>query len=480
MSDAYYVGVWHRYIQIRARGRRAGSASDAGISLIEIVVAITLLAGALIGTAAEVAVYVKQQGIEKTQVTANHLADSWFEYAESLEKAYTSGNDTELYGGAVKTTNISNVTNPNPNPFTTTIDGVTYTETITNRICPSQTITGTFTSFTQCPVSTATPGPTDTIFSTITITWKLGKVSKSLTQTRNLADDTTYAPQDTTDPGGNALSNCTRAGTITSESLTLTPVTQAQFAGTAGRVTLDGSNGKPITNPDGSSFTSVGVTLKEKGLVNIADPNQDGYGAATCVPLYWTDTTGTHQIDLHSASSGPGGCAGISHFTTSTECSYTGIVTASQIKKTGLDQTTLWDGTIPFCAKLLGTTTTCGTNNSTDNGVSQTMYVSFAPSISCTINLGLAIARIPFTTLILPVPVTCTTANNTKTDTLTATPPVRSLSLTPNAAGTTWTGSLPGGSYPSGTQNWQFTLTRSTNGEDGASTTINVPVSTLF
>jgi prepilin-type N-terminal cleavage/methylation domain-containing protein len=63
MSDAYYVGVWHRYIQIRARGRDDRS-DAAGYTLVELLAAIVLISITLLGVGGEIAVDVKQQAIE--------------------------------------------------------------------------------------------------------------------------------------------------------------------------------------------------------------------------------------------------------------------------------------------------------------------------------------------------------------------------------------------------------------------------------
>jgi hypothetical protein len=471
---------------------------DPGIGLVEVLVTIMLLSIALIGTAGEIAVYLKQQKIENSQTVANHLADSWFEYAESLQRA-TDTNTTP--GNTASALNLpAEVTSTTPRVLSPSavVNGVTYTQTVQARICtPAQLAVPNF-ALTSCNGSVS---KINTIYSTIKIAWEVGGQRHSLTVTRNLADDSTYLPPNTTDPGGNALSNCTRAlakdsttGVVTnlvSSSLEMTPVTQPNFSGALGRVTVDGNTGHPAKGPNQSTLSGpVTVTLKETGLVNNEDKTKAGFGAPTCVPLFWTDSTGTHQIDLHTASSGTGACndtTGNDLVTkdnfTSKSCWYTGTVPLSAITQSPstLTAANVWDAAIPFCAMLLGKLTTCpATNNTTDNGVKTNLYVNLAPSLSCTVNGGVAITRLLGKTL-LASQVNCSAANVSKTDSLVATLPTGATMNLTSSNGTAWSGSLAAGTtYPGGTNNWTFKITRSTAGEDGNSTTITLPVTALL
>jgi hypothetical protein len=345
--------------------------NDAGLSLIEILVAITLLAGALIGTAGEVAAYVKQQVVEKAQVNANHIADSWFEYAESLEHA-----STEETTAAVAT-DISKITAPNPDPFTSVVNGVTYSELTTSYVCPAGVIT-----LSACAANAGgTPGPTDTIYGQITVTWSIGGQTHHVTMTRNLADDSPYKPADTQNASANALLNCTRAGASPSGTLAFTP--DSGPGPTAPQPVDLSSSNHPI-----ASGNAIGVTLTTKGLANTVDPSQLGsLGPATCVPLLWTDANGTHQVDMHTTQTN---CNINSGNYTTAPCVYTASIPTASI--TQPVSTPTWDANVAFCAYLTSgdacaSSMTSGTSTTANGSVvtEKNFVVDGPPSLSsCT------------------------------------------------------------------------------------------------
>ncbi len=419
MSDAYFVGVWRRFVLHRGRGRAVGNAADAGISLVEILVAIILLSVALIGTAGEIAAYIKQQVVERSQITANHLADSWFEYAESLEHGATSESGD---GGAV-TTSIT----PISTTTTTTTkqsNGVTYVETMTPHICsPSQLDASNFT-LSKCVGNTVSP--VNTIYSTITIKWTLGGSSHQLTQTRNLADNTTFKPANTPSASDNGLSNCTRAGTVTSSLSITSPQTTTKHTVTPasiGPAYLNGA-GNPAEDGNGAAFSSVTLTLTEHGLVNTTDTTQTFFGAATCVPLLWTDSTGTHQVDMHTSDCEATGTVTPANYTSAT-CTYTASVPASSITETGL--TSPWDATVPFCAYVLAptppATSTCTTTTANSGVVAVApLNVAASPVLTCTPYPGMTVSATGILgvkdAVTAPVTEKCTALNLATTDTI--------------------------------------------------------------
>jgi Tfp pilus assembly protein PilV len=340
MSDACFVGVWHRYV-LRRAGARDGSAADAGITLVEILVAIILLSVALIGTAGEIAAYIKQQVIEKSQISANHLADSWFEYAESVANntAYTTA-APEATGGS--NGNLAPVSTTNTT--TAVVNGVTYTEQMTPHICTANQVQ------TNAALSACTAGGAEsageTIYSTIHITWKLGDTAHQLTMTRNLADNSIYNPGDTHGSAANALAHCTRANQsatgVLSFSVSNGPGPTAPLP-----IDLDSGN-HPVL-----SGNLITVTLNTTGLVNTVDPAQIGttnFGPADCVPLQWTDDTGTHQVDMHTTASA---CTG--SYTAAayggTSCSYTATVPTSAVTKSASYPS--WSTFVTFNALLI-------------------------------------------------------------------------------------------------------------------------------
>lgn len=340
MSDACFVGTWHRYVLWRARGA-AGSSADAGMSLVEILVAIVLLAVALIGTAGEIAAYVRQQVVERSQVNANHLADSWFEYAESVANntGYTTASPEATGGTNGQLAPVSTATTT-----TAKVNGVTFTEQMTPHICSSQEVT-TNTAPSDC-TGTGPAAGNETIFSTITITWKLASTQHTLTQTRNLADNSIYDPGDTHGANANALAHCTRANPNATGVLSFSP-DNGPGPSAPLPIDLDGGN-HPVV-----SGNLIVVTLRESGLVNTVDPTQMGkssFGPADCVPLQWSDHTGTHQVDMHTVVSA---CTGTFTATTygGTSCTYTATIPTSAITQPATYPA--WDATVLFSALLI-------------------------------------------------------------------------------------------------------------------------------
>jgi Tfp pilus assembly protein PilV len=367
MPDAYYVGAWHRYIQVRARGR-SGQAFDAGISLVELLIAIVILATGLIGTAAEVAAYVKHQVVERSQQNANHLADSWFEYAESLER----NANTESVNGGNANVAFQTVSAAGTTTTTTKVHGVTYTERTTPRFCLASTLASPTFALSSCPTSPPSGwnSSSGTVYGTIFVQWKVGGQVHQLTQTRNLADDTTYKPADTTDPASNALSNCTRAGTNPTGVLSITAPTNGPGPGSPQPVDLDASN-HPIASSNGNV---ISLRLDTLGMVDATVSG--GYGPATCVPLFWTDQNGTHQVDMHTT---PTACPITQANYTSVICRYTATVPTAAITQPVAGPT--WDGTVAFSARLRDANSTA-TPAVTAISANTTLYVDAPPSWS--------------------------------------------------------------------------------------------------
>ena len=361
--------------------RRAEGASEKGLGLVEMIVAITLLSIALIGTAGEIAAYVKQQVVENSQAVANHLADSWFAYEESQTRpspTLSEAPGAASNGGATTAnTSFAGIINP---PLNTTpkVNGVTYTETWSYHLCPKSVIAGGSFSLASC-TSAGTPGPTDTVYGTLTITWNIGNQGHKLTMTRNLADNSIYVPPPTNTTGDSPLANCTRAGSITgTPTLGSLPKTSntwgsgATWTANPGRVDLDSSNHPmSFTNSlgvqkfidattavvdGGSGGAFITFNLTETGLQNTtysgATPPAN-WGSPSCIPLVWTDTTGTHQVDLHLTSSS--GCV------PGNACAYTGNVPLKSITQTTASPS--WDNEVTFYALFNGTTVANSTSS---------------------------------------------------------------------------------------------------------------------
>jgi Tfp pilus assembly protein PilV len=401
MSDACFVGVWHRYV-LRRAGTRVPGVTDAGITLVEILVAIILLSIALIGTAGEIAAYIKQQVVEKSQINANHLADSWFEYAES--QADSNQNTVAATAPALGATDSDLAAISTASTSTAVVKGVTFQETMTPIICSPANLAKAPFSLANC-TGNSNSEP-NTIYSTITIKWKLGNTSHQLVQTRDLEDNELINPGDTTSPSANGLSNCTRAQ-VTNSSGVVTPVSVSTFTvvtntgittttkrtgANTGRAYADGTTGFPTFDPNGAAMSSVTVTLKETGLVDTSQTGQSGFGPATCIPLYWTDTNGTHQVDMHTVASGAGACTFTATTYNTIPCTYTATVLSTAISETGLTATSAagpWDANIPFCAYVLAPTApatiSCGPTTTTSSIAAVTTFdVNLGPALTCT------------------------------------------------------------------------------------------------
>ncbi|HEX3898231.1 MAG TPA: prepilin-type N-terminal cleavage/methylation domain-containing protein [Mycobacteriales bacterium] len=392
------MGVWHRYV-LRRAGVARGDAVDAGMTIVEILIAIVILSVGLLGLAGVLATSLKAQKVENSQVAANHLADSWFAYEESLTHPGTPGSLPvegtvgSATAGAVNTSFTQVVNQPaNPKPV---VSGITYTELWTPLICPASAIdSGSFTLTTSSCRGTGSPGPGDTVFGTFKITWKVGTSAHQLSITRNLADNTTYVPAATNANGTSPIALCTRSGTATGTLGSIPATTSKYVKGSPtnpGPIDLGGSN-NPLTYTDNTTGATdqisattggswVDFTLSETGLGNTAG------GSPSCIPLTWIDSTssngGFHQVDMHLTSTS---C------TVGTACSYSADIPFSEMTQTTASPT--WDNEIDFYALYNGTvppsSSACPASaNCSTNFTKYPFQVDSVPSLtagSCTAN----------------------------------------------------------------------------------------------
>lgn len=215
-------------------------AVDAGMSLVEVLVAISIVTIGVLGLLAALVTDAKSQTLEKTQATAIHLADG------ALESARAEDWDT-LIGQAGTTT------------LPQTVNGITYSERTTVEVC----------SASDSPNSCTTPDTTtpSTVHAGVVVTWNAGGKSHSVTMQRS------FANQSSTTTGGttNALGSCGGNGlTLVTGHLGLSP----------SLVSVNGS---------GATTAAVTVTLTQTGLAA---------NNTSCIPLTWSDDNGAHQVAM--------------------------------------------------------------------------------------------------------------------------------------------------------------------------------------
>lgn len=227
----------------RRRLRRGEPNGDAGISLIEVLVAMALITVAVLGLLSEMATDIKQQHTEKLQTNAVHLATSALESARNLS-----------WSSLISLVGTTTSTPP-------AVQGVNYTEVQTLQLC----------SPTDGPAVCNTPavGAAVTARATVSVSWMNNGSSHTVRMSRNLANLAATTLSTTTNP----LGSCGGSGvTAVSGHLSLSPSS----------VTVD-ATGKPSG--------SVTATLSATGLSN-----------TTCVPLTWSDDNGAHQMSMTGGS----------------------------------------------------------------------------------------------------------------------------------------------------------------------------------
>ncbi|HWC33803.1 MAG TPA: type II secretion system protein [Mycobacteriales bacterium] len=368
----------------RTRQTRANQCrKDAGFSLIEVMAGIALVTIGLFALLSELATNIKQQSFEKSQATALHLANG------SLE-AVRSASYASLQAGTSTTT--------------TPVGGTSYVETRTLQVC----------SPTDSPNTCTSPsaGAVSTIHALVKVTWTASGHQHTVRIARSLADSSSLTVGGTTNP----LGSCGGSGTtLVSGHLSMNPSS----------VTVSGA---------GHPSSAVTVTLAETGLSN-----------ASCVPLTWSDDTGSHQVSM----TGTGG-------------TFSATIPASSITKSVSSS----GGSIAFTATVPGTQAV----------PSAALTIVGAPAFSgnCSVSVaGLGLNIISLTPLtrnsLLPAGLSCTTVNLSKTDTVTATyqsgTGTRTATLT-STNGTTWTATIPSGTAMAktgSTEGFTFQLTRASD-----------------
>lgn len=389
-------------------------------------VAIGLLTVGLLGLLGQVATDVKQQSVEKSQLTAVHLANGWLESAQAAARTDATFVALSSDGGT----------------STVTSNGIRYTEVKAIEVC----------SPTDHPPATCS-APSDptlgTTYATITIDWTIGTSSHHVSLARSIADVGVHQSIDS----GNALSNCTSTGTGVSGVLTLSPT-----SGLQSRIDLNSSN-NPAVDTTGAAISSITATLVEHGLA-----------AATCVPLTWIDDNGAHQVDMHTTGNGSA-----SSCPSTAVCTYTATIPATQITRAVASPT--WDGTVVFTANPAGT------------ALAQTMYLNNPPTLSCSVQtVGVSLnvvslnALLGNKSLLLAASLACTTSHTVSTDSVkvqytNGSGATASATLT-SANGTSWTASLPTGtSMLNKAQTFVFTVKRAV---DSRSVAQNVNVGVIL
>jgi len=222
---------WHR-------ARRGHELREDGVSLIEMLVAMTMVTVAVLGLLGELAADIKQQRTEKTETNAVRLASSSLESARSLP-----------FASLISLTGTSTTT--------TAVQGVTYTQVTNLQLC----------SATDGPGVCTTPatGAPETARASIDVSWTNNGTTHDVHMVRNIANDGTT----TLSSGISPLGNCGGSGTTL----------------VAGHLALSPSSVN--VNSAGNPTQSVTATLTETGLSN-----------ATCVPLTWSDDNGAHQLSM--------------------------------------------------------------------------------------------------------------------------------------------------------------------------------------
>lgn len=362
------------------------------MSLVEVIVAIAVITIGLFGLLGELATDVKEQGLEKTQATALHLADGALESARSLS-----------YASLVQQAGTTTTTTP--------LNGMSYTQTRTLQVC----------SPTDSPNTCTSPaaGAVSTVHALVQVTWTFGGRQHTVRVARSLVDNSSLTVSSASSP----LGSCGGSGTtLVTGSLSLSPSS----------VTVTSA---------GHPSTTVNATLTATGLTN-----------ATCVPLTWSDDTGSHQVSMTGGSG-----------------SFTVSIPASSITKSVPGS----GGSIPFTATVPGSQAV----------PSASLTIVGAPAFSgnCSVSVaGLGLNIISLTPLtrntLLPAGLTCTTVNLTKTDSVIATyqsgTGTRTATLT-SSNGTTWTASIPSGTamVKTGTaEGFTFQLTRASDGATATQT----------
>jgi Tfp pilus assembly protein PilV len=383
MSDAYSVGAWHRYIQWRGRGRSAGPA-DAGITLIELMVAIVILTVGLLGLLGGIATDIKAQAVEKSQAAAIHLADAWFETEQAVADEQNNNNAPSSCqtgpcpgnGDALFALYSGSGTSSTQADQPSGTSGITYNETRRLVLCaPGKVPSG---SPLACTGSAAPPSdPTlAVLYALDTVTWSLGESSHTLTLERELSDDNQRVVSNPSAALGNCGGTVTLADTptLTLKAVSSTNVTLATLNPTSGTAPLvDVSDAGLLGNLDGTTGTA---NVAAKIFVDLAvDSNEN----ASCIPLQWTDINGGHEVQL--AKSGSGTCL--------TANDYCATITANpvtgnpNIDQTATSSTTSTAKPFAFNNSVTFSATVPGyTNSATADQVSATMNVVALPTVS--------------------------------------------------------------------------------------------------
>lgn len=374
--------VGRRKCQIRANQDR----TDAGISLVEVLTGIAVVTIGLFALLGEVATNVKEQGLEKSQATAMHLADGWLESARGT--AYSS-----LVGQAGTSTT------------TTGVNGTSYIEHRSLQVCSAADSPNTCTT----PVS----GAVSTVHASVRVSWTFAGEQHSVQIARSLTDNSRLTVSNATSP----LGSCGGGGTT---------LVDGHLSVSPSSVTV---------NSSGQPSSAVTVTLTETGLSN-----------ASCVPLTWSDDTGSHQVSMTGGSG-----------------TFNVTIPAASITKTA----TTAGGSISFTATVPGSQAV--------PGAALTIVGAPAFSGSCSVSvagLGLnVISLVPLTrNTLLPAGLTCTTLNLASTDSVSATyqsgTGTKTATLT-SSNGTTWTGTIPSGTAmvkTGSSEGLTFQLTRAGDG----------------
>lgn len=229
--------------RIRRRARSLNAGRDAGMTLVEIVVAISIVTLGVLALLSALATGIRQQGLEKSQATALHLADSAIEAAKAM--AYST-----LVGQAGTTTTA--------NP----VNGVSYTETKTFQVC----------SPTDAPTTCTPPGAgaVSTVHADVSVRWSFAGKTHVVQVAQSVSDHSALTVSSATSP----LGSCGGAGTT---------LVIGQLALSPSSVTV---------NKTGTPSSAITATLTETGLSN-----------ATCVPLTWSDDNGSHQVAMTRSGS---------------------------------------------------------------------------------------------------------------------------------------------------------------------------------
>jgi Tfp pilus assembly protein PilV len=378
MPDAYFVGFWHRYVQHRGHGRDAGRV-DAGITLVELLVAVIILTVGLLGLLAGIATDIRQQAVEKSQAAAIHLADAWFETEQAVADEQNNNNAPNtcvttctgngdalfaLYSGSGTTSTQTDQPNGTK--------GVTYTESRRLVLCaPGKAPSGSPLACT----GTAAP-PTDktlaVLYALDTVTWSLGKTGHTLTLERDLSDDNQRVVSNPSAALGNCGGTVAIAGTptLTLKALSSTNATLAVLnpASPATQPRVDVSDAGIFGNLDGTTGTANVVA---KVFVDLTVPSNEN---ATCIPLQWTDINGGHEVQL--AKSGGSVCLSGND--------YCATITANpNIEQTATSSTTSTAYAFAFNNSVTFSATVPGyTNAATADQVSASMNVIALPTMS--------------------------------------------------------------------------------------------------